>query len=159
MSIPKSFFLLLAPKNEKPGPIPGFAKDIRGEALENEADEADILGDQDLTEKMDQSDDENLGAKSKSLDILEEEPEDFLAGEVDVKEQMDRAANAMEASIQGLQNRAYEDSPQTELGAAFRNTPGGIEEVEMKTDQDLALHHHSPHARKRPTRKKSTTPS
>lgn len=153
MLIAKKFFPLLSPKTEEPGPFPGFTKPTPGEALENEADEADILSNQDATEKIDQEDDENLGAKSKSLDILEEEPEDFLEGEVDVKEQMDRAAKAMEASIQGVQNQAYEDSPQTELGAAFHNTPGGIEEVEMKTDQDLALHHHSPHARKRPRKK------
>jgi hypothetical protein len=73
---------------------------------------------------------------------------------LDVKEQMDRAADAMDTSIRGLQNQAYEDSPRTELGAAFRNTPGGLEEVEMKTDQELAIRHQSPHAHKKPLTKK-----
>ncbi|MGZ3804025.1 MAG: hypothetical protein ACXVB4_07450 [Pseudobdellovibrionaceae bacterium] len=157
MNIPNFFFPLLAPdsNNGVGGPAPGFTKQGHGEASEDKDDETDILNDQDLTEKVDFSDDENLGAKSKSLDVLEMEPEDFLEGEVDVKEQMDRAAEAMEASIQGLQNQAYEDSPQRELGSAFQNTPGGIEEVEMKTDQDLALRHHSPHGHKKAARKKS----
>jgi len=102
-----------------------------------------ILADQDLSEKLDTAtDDENLGAHSKALDELEEEPNDFLTGEVDVKEQMDRAADAMEASISGYPDRSSEDSPRSELGSAFRNTPGGLEEVEFKTDQELAKHHH-----------------
>lgn len=131
---------------------PGFTKPMEGEA-ENDEDEMDILTDQDLTEKLSRSDDENLGAKSKSLDALEDdEPDSFLEGDLDVKEQMDRAADAMDSSLRGLQNQGYEDSPRSELGAAFRNTPGGLEEVEMKTDQDLALHHHSPHARKKKRR-------
>jgi hypothetical protein len=123
--------------------VPGFARDVPGSDNEDMDDESDILGDQDLTEKTDVlADDENLGAHSKSLDSLEDEPEDFLEGELDVKEQMDRAADAMDASIHGYQNQGAEDSPRTELGAAFKNTPGGIEEVEMKTDQDLARRRH-----------------
>jgi hypothetical protein len=146
MITPKLFFQLLAPSEEGRVSIPGFTHEVRGGSKEDEDDEVDILTDQDLTEKLVRSDDENLGAKSNSLDELEEEPEDFIEGEVDVKEQMDRAADAMDSSLRGLQNQAYEDSPRTELGAAFRNTPGGIEEVEAKTDQELALRHQSPHA-------------
>lgn len=134
--------LFMSIEDDAPGGIPGFTGNSRGEADENTEDEKEILGDQDLTEKIDLSDDENMGAHSNSLDSLEEEPEDFLEGEVDVKEQMDRAADAMEASIFGYQNQGTEDSPRTELGAAFKYTPGGIEEVEMKTDQELAKHRH-----------------
>jgi hypothetical protein len=72
------------------------------------------------------------------LDSLEEEPDQFLTGEIDVKEQMDRAADAMDASIHGYQNQAYEDSPERELGASFKDTPGGLDEVAMKTDEALA---------------------
>ncbi|WP_413288840.1 hypothetical protein [Bdellovibrio sp. HCB337] len=142
--------LLFAPIDDDSPRIPGFAGSGRGEADENAEDEKEILSDQDLTEKIDfASDDENMGAHSNALDSLEEEPEDFLEGEVDVKEQMDRAADAMEASIFGYQNQGTEDSPRTELGAAFKYTPGGIEEVEMKTDQEMARHRH-PVKRKHP---------
>lgn len=141
----KKIFRLLAPMSESDDSgrvsVPEFTKSVRGGASEDKDDESDILSDQDLTEKISQADDENLGAKSNSLDELEEEPKDFIEGEIDVKEQMDRAADALDSSIRGLQNQGYEDSPRSELGAAFRNTPGGLEEVEMKTDQDLARRH------------------
>ncbi len=133
-------FLKLMAETEGRTSVPGFTKTVTGGGSENENDEADILSDQDLTQKLSTADDENMGAKSESLDALEDEPDVFLSGEIDVKEQMDRAADAMDASIHGLQNQGYEDSPRSELGAAFRNTPGGIEEVEMKTDQELARH-------------------
>jgi len=150
-------FLKQAPEKEGgPVSVPGFTRAVPGGASEDENDEADILADQDLTEKLSQADDENMGAKSESLDELEDdEPDAFLEGEIDVKEQMDRAADAMDSSIRGLQNQGYEDSPRSELGAAFRNTPGGLEEVEMKTDQDLAIRHHLPRAQKRPTHRHS----
>jgi hypothetical protein len=123
--------------------LPGFTNEVPGGASEDQSDESDILADQDLTEKMDLlSDDENLGAHSRSLDSLEDEPDDFMEGELDVKAAMDRAAEALDASIHGYQDRATEDSPRTELGAAFKDTPGGLEEVEMKTDQELAQRHH-----------------
>lgn len=134
----KHFLLFPADSNGGGTPTPGFTSGFRGEASENESDESDILSDQDATEKFSNELDENLGAKSNSLDSLEEEPDGFLTGEVDVKEQMDRAAEALDASIHGYQNQAYEDSPQRELGASFQNTPGGLEEVALKTDQELA---------------------
>ena len=129
-------------------PIPAFTQSGGSEIYENKRDESDILADQDQTVVVDPlTRDENMGAKSTTLDGLEEEPGDFMRGEVDVKEQMDRAANALESSILGLSNQADEDSPRTELGAAFQDTPGGLEEVEMKTDEDLARarrHQHRP---------------
>lgn len=68
--------------------------------FENHDDESQILTDQDLTNEGDITElDENLGAKSNSLDDLENEPADFLRGEVDVTEQMERTARAMEAVI------------------------------------------------------------
>lgn len=141
---------LFSPIGPEKGGIPPFAGSTRGEADEDEEDESDILTDQDLTSKLDLlADDENLGAHSTALDSLEEEPEDFLEGEIDVKEQMDRAAQAMESSIFGYQNQGTEDSPRTELGAAFKNTPGGIEEVELKTDQEMIQKRHSKKSKKK----------
>lgn len=61
-------------------------------AVENAADEADILSDQDETQLLSPSDeDPNLGSDGTELD----EPADFARGEVDVKEQMDRTMAAM----------------------------------------------------------------
>lgn len=120
------------------------------DATENLRDEDEIINDQDLTRKQNLlRDDENMGAKSRSLDTLEDEPDEFIRGDLDVKEQMDRTTDAFDASIFGYQSQAYEDSPSGELNASFRNTPGGLEEVEMKTDQELAVRHHSPHAHPR----------
>lgn len=117
-----------------------FTQSAGAEILENKKDESDILADQDQTVQADRlTKDENMGAKSTTLESLEDEPSAFMRGEVDVKEQMDRAADALESSIMGLTNQGDEDSPRTEIGAAFQDTPGGLEEVEMKTDQDLAL--------------------
>ena len=124
-------------------PTPGFTGSAGAEIFENKRDESDILADQDQTVSADAlTADENMGAKSTTLEPLEDEPADFMRGEVDVKEQMDRTADAVDSSIRGLSNQADEDSPRTELGAAFKDTPGGLEEVEMKTDQDLAARKH-----------------
>lgn len=70
------------------------------EPIENHDDESQILADQDLTNENDITElDENLGAKSHSLDDLEKEPADFMRGEVDVKEQMERTTRAMDSVI------------------------------------------------------------
>lgn len=139
MSLFNKLNLLYAPADDG---IPGFASTNAGEANEDQRDEMDILTDQDQTKKIDLlMDDENMGAKSSSLDALEDEPDDFIQGEVDVKTQMDRAADALDSSIHGYESQADEDSPHGDLGASFRSTPGGLEEVIMKTDQDLAEHH------------------
>ncbi len=127
--------------------IPGFTQASAGEAYENSDDEAQILADQDQTTPDDNlTRDENMGAPSNSLEAMEDEPGDFMRGEVDVKEQMDRAADAMDSSIRGLQTQGDEDSPRTELGSAFRNTPGGLEEVEFKTDEELKIRARKGHA-------------
>ncbi len=63
-------------------------------------DEVQIISDQDLTNESDITElDENLGAKSNSLDDLENEPADFMRGEVDVTEQMERTTRAMQAAL------------------------------------------------------------
>jgi hypothetical protein len=54
---------------------------------ENERDEADIIADQDQT-LVEDADDKNMGADGTRLS--ESEPADFVRGEIDVKEQMDR---------------------------------------------------------------------
>jgi hypothetical protein len=113
--------------------LPAFTQAVPGGSDENFSDESDILSDQDETEKFDlMTDDEKLGAHSKSLDSSEDEPDDFMEGKLDVKAQMDRAAQEMVPS----------DSPRSELGSAFANTPGGVDEVAMRTDQELARRHH-----------------
>lgn len=102
-----------------------------------DADEAaQILSDQDLTSKADISTlDENMGAKSVSLENIEDESADFMRGEVDVKEQMDRASSAMEDSILGLE--LDEEDPYGELNATYRSTPGGLDDVIKKTDEAI----------------------
>ncbi len=120
--------------------VPGFTQGNSGEACENKADEQQILGDQDQTTPDDSlTRDENMGAPSNTLEAMEDEPGDFMRGEVDVKEQMDRAADALDSAIRGLQTQGDEDSPRTELGSAFRNTPGGVDEVAFRTDEDLKI--------------------
>lgn len=107
------------------------------EVLENRRDEADVLSDQDITTSSRPHEiDENLGAKSRSLGDLEKEPIDFMSGEIDVKEQMDRATEAFEDSILGIQENADGDDPEGELEASYRATPGGLEEVIAKSDKD-----------------------
>jgi len=82
---------------------PRFTDVADGEASENEYDEQSIIGDQDET--MIEGDinnlDENMGAKTYSLDTSEDEPEDFMEGELDVKQQMDRTAREIDASVHG----------------------------------------------------------
>lgn len=87
-----------------------------------------ILEDQDQTRSPD----------SSNYNAIEAEPENFKNGQIDVKEQMDRTMNDMEASLLGLQNQGTEDSPNSEIGASFKHTPGGLEEVAAKTDEYLA---------------------
>ncbi len=71
-----------------------------GAGDENHEDETQIITDQDLTNESDITElDENLGAKSNSLDDLENEPADFMRGEVDVTEQMERTTRAMQAAL------------------------------------------------------------
>jgi hypothetical protein len=138
--------------------VPEFTQVTQGEAAEDSMDERDILKDQDVTMKGGTSDDENMGAHSKSYEMVEDEPDEFMQGDIDVKEQMDRTADAMDTSIRGLQSQSTEDSPRTELGASFKYTPGGIEEVAEKTDEYLATH--TKHAKKNKTdTKPAPTPS
>src|SRR5688572_25872416 len=84
-------------------------------------DESQILADQDQTTEGDISIlDENMGARSSSLDPLEKETPDFMRGEVDVKEQMDLAAEVMSDSIRGIQEPRGDDDSASELDASFR---------------------------------------
>lgn len=131
--------LLLLPGREV---NPGFTAATPGGAQENPEDQTGILTDQDQTfpNTTDLDRDDNMGANSNSLESLEDEPADFMRGEVDVKEQMDRAASALDDSIHGYERQSDEDSPRGDLGASFRDTPGGLEEVEQKTEEDLAQH-------------------
>jgi hypothetical protein len=65
-------------------------------AVENAADEAGILSDQDETKLSDPSaEDMNLGAAGTELN----EPAEFARGEIDVKEQMDRTMAKMDAGL------------------------------------------------------------
>ncbi len=82
---------------------PKFSQTLNGEATENKGDEEKIIGDQDqtLSEGSLSKLDENMGAKSYSLNTVEDEPEDFMRGEIDVKTQMDRAAREIDAAVRG----------------------------------------------------------
>lgn len=121
--------------------VPSFTAIKFGEASEDAHDETKILSDQDQTMRPDlTSVTTRKSSTSTQLDSLEDLPGDFMRGDIDVKEQMDRAATALDRSLRGYQSQADEDSPRGELGASFKNTPGGLEEVEEKTDQYLSTH-------------------
>lgn len=127
------------------GTIPTFSNPIPGSAQENPEDEAGILTDQDRTSPENMRNlemDDNLGAISDSPESLEDEPSDFMRGEIDVVDQMERAATALDDSLQGHELQGFEDSPKGDLNSSFRDTPGGLEEVAAKTDEDMARHHH-----------------
>lgn len=100
--------------------IPEFTKNNPGEAEENRMDEERILADRDLTESGPAS------GPSPYMN-LEDEPADFMRGEVDVKTQMDRAADALDSSVRGIK-----DNSQPGLQSH------GIEEAGAKTDRLLA---------------------
>ncbi len=126
---------------------PTFTNPTPGGSQENPGDETGILLDQDRTapENMRNMEmDDNMGAISDSPESLEDVPADFIRGEIDVVEQMERAASAMEDSIEGHELQGYEDSPKGDLNSSFRDTPGGVEEVAAKTDEDMARRRH-PH--------------
>lgn len=104
--------------------------DIENEMGEAQEDQAQILADQDQTLKGDVTGlDENMGARSETLDELEDEQSDFMRGEVDVKAQMDRAGRHLLGEHQPVDDGDVED------------TPGGLEEVIERTDRDLGQHH------------------
>ena len=131
--------------------IPPFTQLKRGETTENKIDETEILVDKDETgHDTVKTTVERFQMTDTNLDTLEDLPGDFMRGEVDVKSQMDMAASAMDSSLRGLQDPGSEDSPKGELGASFRDTPGGIEEVAAKTDEFLATHHKGKRKGKRP---------
>ena len=124
-----------------PNANPSFTGLHQGEATNNHVDENEILVDKDETSKVDVK---NLKRAMKntdrSFDTLEDLPSDFIRGEVDVLDQMNMAADALDSSLRGLPDRGSEDSPRGELGSSFKHTPGGLEEVEAKTDEYLASH-------------------
>lgn len=86
---------------------------------ENTQDEADIL----------QGENQNETMFTKKLEPIEDEPEEFIRGEVDVVEQMSRAAHDIE-----------DPAHDGELASSFKFTPGGIEEVEMVMDRKSKTH-------------------
>lgn len=103
---------------------------------ENVRDEAQILADQDQTRNHDLSKlDENMGAVGRTLEPIENEPYDFMSGEIDVKEQMDRASRVMKDSIRGTSEARNEDDMQSELNASYKNTPGGLDELIMHSNE------------------------
>lgn len=135
--------ILQSPENnhERSSSVPAFTQSKPGETRENRIDENSILSDKDNTGPTTIKDTvKRFNMTDTALEPLEDLPADFMRGEVDVKEQMDLAASAMDSSLRGLQSQADEDSPRGELGASFRDTPGGVDEVSAKTDQYLASH-------------------
>lgn len=123
------------------GETPGFTNLHRGEVTENHFDEHGILADKDQTSNVDVKNlKKQMKQTDRALDTLEDLPADFMRGEIDVVEQMDLASQALDASLKGLPDHGSEDSPRGELGASFRDTPGGLDEVGAKTDEYLASH-------------------
>ncbi|MBO9668622.1 MAG: hypothetical protein J7501_17625 [Bdellovibrio sp.] len=123
------------------GEQPTFANLRFGEATENHVDESGILVDKDQTAKVELKNAKRaMKNTDRAFEALEDLPADFIRGELDVVEQMDLAASALDSSLRGLPDPGSEDSPRGEMGASFRDTPGGIEEVEAKTDEYLASH-------------------
>lgn len=121
---------------------PSFSTPLhQGEATNNHTDESGILSDKDETSKVDVK---NLKRAMKNTDrsfeSLEDLPSDFIRGEIDVVDQMNMAAAALDSSLRGIPDRGSEDSPRGEMGSSFKHTPGGLEEVEAKTDEYLASH-------------------
>ncbi|MGZ3723072.1 MAG: hypothetical protein ACXVA9_09090 [Bdellovibrionales bacterium] len=62
-----------------------------GEPVENERDESDILANQDETDIGDVNEDDPLMGAGPTDRFSTAESDDFARGEVDVKDQMDRA--------------------------------------------------------------------
>ncbi|HRO66843.1 MAG TPA: hypothetical protein PL182_04705 [Pseudobdellovibrionaceae bacterium] len=92
-----------------------------------EEDQEDILSDQDQTSLSTDPSDDLRGKGGPSALDLEDEPVEFARGEIDVKTQMDRTTRIAKASA--TRHYDLDDSPDT--------TPGGLEEVFVKTDRDL----------------------
>ncbi|OYZ13615.1 MAG: hypothetical protein B7Y39_17180 [Bdellovibrio sp. 28-41-41] len=90
---------------EKPTPaLENLASD--NESLFNRGDESNILADQDMTNEHDITTlDENMGAISNSMNTLEDEPDEFLQGDVDVVTQINLTTRAMEKAIDDSEGR------------------------------------------------------
>lgn len=70
-----------------------------GDPVENAADEANILADQDETRLADPAaNDANLGSDGTAEDFGLDDRGEFARGEIDLKEQMDRTMANMNAS-------------------------------------------------------------
>lgn len=89
-------------------------------AVENAADEANILSDQDETNLADPSaNDPNIGSDGTELD----EPGEFARGEIDVKEQMDRTMAAMDANLHRPRDgQITPHSRQGETGGSYQSS-------------------------------------
>lgn len=81
--------------------LSGFPVSENPDILENAEDERDIILDQDQTSlSSSRHMDENLGAFGRDTPPLSEDPE-FIRGELDVKDQMDRAIRSMNNAVGG----------------------------------------------------------
>lgn len=70
---------------------------VRGQAAGNPADEAKILGDQDETQDVLEAEPGEL--EDRPGDMISQDPAEFLEGQVDVKEQMDRETRAADYAL------------------------------------------------------------
>ena len=91
--------------NEALDPISSIAE----QSLESAADEADIMSDKDLTLNSDPS--ANEPSRNRMSGSVEDEPEAFARGDVDVVTQMNRTRRAMEDEFNGhtVRNRNEDD--------------------------------------------------
>jgi hypothetical protein len=94
--LPTNKEVMMASQNEI---IPGGSIFNPADAQENPEDESNIISDQDRTESTDPTEpDDNLGAEGLDNPPLSNDPR-FIRGELDVKEQMDRAIRAQNRTI------------------------------------------------------------
>ena len=97
---------------------------VPGGAIENSSDEADILSDQDQTFASSDLKADKMGGAGRLSQDLEDEPADFMRGEVDVVEQMNRTRNAMDTVLSGHHNLDEPDVSTGGLDAVFERPDG-----------------------------------
>lgn len=87
----------MRPRDEDSEKITVEPAEVKGQATENPADEAKILGDQDET--MDVLEAEAGETEDRPGDLYAGDAEDFVQGQLDVKQQMDRRMREAEKTL------------------------------------------------------------
>jgi hypothetical protein len=97
---------------------------ISGQAAENAEDEANILGDSDQVGTDPTIEDDDMGRGGRVTgDLEQDEPGEFVRGELDVKTQIDRTTRIMQANLGG--HHLWEDPSDPD------ETPGGLDDPDF----------------------------